>query len=102
MSVKATTTVSTVPASMSERSWSRVSVGAAAMGAVLSDEAAQEGGGGVAVLLHGGPGAFRVASQDRGDDVVVLGVRVLDVAGQDGDRRQHLVQRRLRARHGVD
>src|SRR3954452_3598920 len=96
MSVKATITVSTSPASTAARSWSTVSgggppgwiergIGAPLRFVGLSEKSTQERGRGVAVLLHGRAGRVGVAREDGGDHRRVLLVRVLDVDAQHRD-----------------
>src|SRR5688572_12916301 len=56
------------------------------------EQASQEGGGVVAMLLHDPTGLAGVAAQDRAVQGPVLTVRVLDVHREDRDLHQHVVQ----------
>src|SRR6187551_3776208 len=106
MSVKATMTVSTSPASTAARSWSTVNSGGPPwcieLGMVspscrwLSEKSTQERGRGVAVLLHGRAGSVGVTGEDGRDHGVVLLVGVLDVDAQHGDLAEQLSERGLR------
>src|SRR5918993_1718734 len=108
MSVNARTTVSTSPASMRWRSPSmvrwrslRVLTGSPSVRAgvlawggvgVSSEQAAEQRGGVVAVVLHHLAGAVGATLDDGPADLAVLAVRVADVGLERRNRAEHRVE----------
>src|SRR5690348_11733337 len=109
MSVNATITVSMSPSSIRTRSCSRLSrwgcrwvIDSYLSSWAGSHEPPEQGCGVVAVTLHDPSRLGGVAGEDGFHDRGVLLARVVDVAVEDRDRAEHLVQPDLHARHRVD
>src|SRR2546429_1164243 len=58
----------------------------------LTEQPAQQLRRRVAMLLHDRTGDDRITGQDRLDDPGVLRIGVIEVAAQDGDRAEQLVE----------
>src|SRR3954453_248038 len=106
MSVKASTTVSMSPSSIFFLRSSRVRYRSLGGMDLLfrsgsPEQAPQERGGVVAVLLHGLTGAVGPAVEHGVQDLLVLVVGVADVHVVHRDLQQHVVQRGLDPGHRV-